>query len=177
VAIYEIVRIVALWNGSIAWFAQRLGPDWNMTYRVIPYVLGVVCRWAAVAASSGLERSRVVWVLAPLRLFLRFRSSAGHRAGGVLDIGFALNRVAIFSGVSIVLVGAFMLFEWAIGSWLQQQSHTTSLVVGAATAFVTDPVVLMDRTVSVLERHADASFARLAIGNGDGMPALAKTIR
>jgi hypothetical protein len=27
----------------------------------------------------------------------------------VLDIGFALNRVAIFSGVSIVVVGAFML--------------------------------------------------------------------
>lgn len=35
-AIYEIVRIVALWNGSLAWVAQSLGPDWNMTYLVIP---------------------------------------------------------------------------------------------------------------------------------------------
>jgi len=127
----------------------------------------------------------------------------------VLDIGFALNRVAIFSGVSIVVVGAFMLFEWAIGSWLQRQSHTTSLVVGAGVAlllgfsirfvhdrvehvldrvffrkrhedeeairrfareaaFVTDPVVLKDRTVEVLKRHADASFAELALGNGNG---------
>lgn len=126
----------------------------------------------------------------------------------VLDIGFALNRVAIFSGVSIVVVGAFMLFEWAIGAWLQQQSHTTSLVVGAVVAlllgfsikfvhdrvehvldrvffrkrhedeeairrfareaaFVTDPALLVNRTVDVLERHADASFARVALGNGD----------
>lgn len=245
IAIYEIVRIVALWNGSLAWVAQSLGPDWNMTYLVIPYALVVVCGWAAVAASSGLERSRVVWVLAPLMIFClsealtgivpTLSSSAQHGAAlvlgyafanlgvflaplgmtyallnrRILDIGFALNRVAIFSGVSIVLVGAFMLFEWAIGSWLQQQSHTTSLVVGAAVAlllgfsirfvhdrvekvldqvffrkrhedeeairrfareaaFVTDPVVLMDRTVSVLERHADATFARLAIGNGHG---------
>lgn len=126
----------------------------------------------------------------------------------VLDIGFALNRVAIFSGVSIVVVGAFMLFEWAIGAWLQQQSHTTSLVVGAVVAlllgfsikfvhdrvehvldrvffrkrhedeeairrfareaaFVTDPALLVNRTIDVLERHADASFARVALGNGN----------
>jgi len=127
----------------------------------------------------------------------------------VLDIGFALNRFAIFSGVSIVIVGAFVLFEWALGSWLQEMSHTTSVAVGAGVAlllgfsvrfvhdrvehvldriffrkrhddeeairrfareaaFVTDRAVLMERTVDVLERHAEASFARVALGDGDG---------
>jgi hypothetical protein len=127
----------------------------------------------------------------------------------LLDIGFALNRVAIFSGVSIIVVGSFMLIEWALGSWLQQTSHTTSLVVGAAVAlllgfsirfvhdrvehvldrvffrkrhedeeairrfareaaFVTDSSVLMERTADILKRHADASFARLALSNGNG---------
>jgi hypothetical protein len=127
----------------------------------------------------------------------------------VLDVGFALNRVAIFSGVSVVIVGAFVLFEWALGSWLQKSSHTTSIAVGAAVAlllgfsirfvhdrvehvldrvffrkrhedeeairrfgreaaFVTDPFVLAERTVDVLEQHADASFARLALSNGNG---------
>lgn len=54
----------------------------------------------------------------------------------VLDIGFALNRVAIFSGVSLVIVGTFVLIEWALGTWLQEASHTASLVVGAAVALL-----------------------------------------
>lgn len=244
-AIFGIVRIVALWNGTLPWVAQGVGPEWNMTYGAIPYALAVVCGWAALAAARGAERSRIAWVIAPLMIFYvtemmlyvapailpsEQHGNALIAAYGfanlgsvlaplgmtyallnrrVLDIGFALNRVAIFSGVSIVVVGAFMLFEWAIGSWLQEQSHTTSLAIGAAVAlllgfsirfvhdrvehvldrvffrkrhedeeairrfareaaFVTDPAVLTSRTVAVLERHADASFARLALGNGNG---------
>jgi hypothetical protein len=34
-------------------------------------------------------------------------------------------------------------------------------------AFVTDPALLVNRTIDVLERHADASFARVALGNGN----------
>lgn len=244
-AVFMIVRLVALWNGSIPWVAQGVGPEWDMEYGAIPYGLAIACGWAALAAANGAERSRIAWILAPLIVFYvvegilyvvpALSSSAQHGSAlvisygfanfgvflaplgmtyallnrRVLDIGFALNRVAIFSGVSIVVVGAFMLFEWAIGSWLQRQSHTTSLVVGAAVAlllgfsirfvhdrvehvldrvffrkrhedeeairrfareaaFVTDPVVLIDRAVEVLERHADASFAQLALGDGDG---------
>ncbi len=244
-AIFGIVRIVALWNGSLPWVAQGVGPEWNMTYGAIPYALAVVCGWSALAAARGAERSRIAWIITPLMIFYvaemmlyfvpamlpselhgeALIASYGFANFGsvlaplgmtyallnrrVLDIGFALNRVAIFSGVSIVVVGAFMLFEWAIGSWLQGQSHTTSIAIGAAVAlllgfsirfvhdrvehvldrvffrkrhedeeairrfareaaFVTDPAVLVDRTVEVLERHADASFVRLAIGNGDG---------
>lgn len=244
-AIFGIVRIVALWNGSLPWVAQGVGPEWNMTYGAIPYALAVVCGWAALAAARGEERSRIAWIIAPLILFYVAETglyfvgavlpsdlhgdalivSYGFANFGsvlaplgmtyallnrrVLDVGFALNRVAIFSGVSIVVVGAFMLVEWALSSWLQQQSHTTSVVVGAAVAlllgfsirfvhdrvehvldrvffrkrhedeeairrfareaaFVTDPALLVTRTVDVLERHADASFARLALSNGNG---------
>lgn len=244
-AVFEIVRLVALWNGSLPWVAQATGPDWNMTYGVTPFVLGIACAWASLAASHGAERSRVAWIVVPLTILFvgnglnfvipalwpnsqhgialvstyalanlgTFIAPLGMTYAllnrRVLDIGFALNRVAIFSGVSIVLVGAFMLFEWALGSWLQQTSHTTSLVVGAAVAlllgfsirfvhdrvehvldrvffrkrhedeeairrfareaaYVTDPDILTERTIDVLERHADASFARLALANGNG---------
>jgi len=244
-AVFMIVRLVDLWNGSLPWVAQGVGPEWDMEYGAVPYVLAIVCGWAALAAARGGERSRIAWTLAPLIVFYvaegmlyvvpALSSSAQHGSAlvvsygfanlgvflaplgmtyallnrRVLDIGFALNRVAIFSGVSIVVVGAFMLFEWAIASWLQRQSHTPSLAVGAAVAlllgfsirfvhdrvehvldrvffrkrhedeeairrfareaaFVTDPVVLIDRAVDVLERHADASFAQLALANGDG---------
>ncbi len=52
----------------------------------------------------------------------------------LLDIGFALNRVAIFSVVSLIIVGTFVLVEWAVGAWLQQTNHTASLLAGAAVA-------------------------------------------
>jgi hypothetical protein len=89
----------------------------------------------------------------------------------VLDIGFALNRVAIFSGVSIVVVGAFMLVEWALASWLERQSHTTSLAVGAALAlllgfsirFVHDRVEHVLDRVFFRKRHEDElAIRRLA---------------
>ena len=35
-------------------------------------------------------------------------------------------------------------------------------------AFITDPGLVIGRTVDVLESHADASFARLALSNGNG---------
>jgi hypothetical protein len=216
-----------------------------MSYGAIPYLLAILCAWAAVVAARGAERSRIAWIVAPLVIFYLTEAtvfvvpllwpSARHGSAlvmaygvsnigallaplgmtyallnrRVLDIGFALNRVAIFSGVSIVVVGAFTLIEWALGSWLQKSGHTTSIVVGAAVAlllgfsirfvhdrveqvldlvffrkrhedeeairrfareaaFVTDPAIVIDRTVEVLERHADASFARLALSNGNG---------
>lgn len=52
----------------------------------------------------------------------------------VLDIGFALNRALVFSAVSFVFVGTFLLVEWALGAWLSSASHTTNLLVGAAIA-------------------------------------------
>lgn len=52
----------------------------------------------------------------------------------IFDVSFALNRTAVFSGVSIVIVGTFVLVEWLLGGWLLGQSHTTNIVVGAALA-------------------------------------------
>jgi hypothetical protein len=244
-AVFESARLVALWNGSLPWVAQAVGPDWNLTYAVIPLVLAMACAWAALAAARGAERSRVAWIMVPLMTLFVAQAmlyitptlwpSSQHgnalitayaltNVGDilapvgmsyallnrrVLGIGFALNRVAIFSGVSAVIVGAFVLFEWALGSWLQETSHTTSIAVGAAVAlllgfsvrfvhdrvehvldrvffrkrhedeeairrfareaaFISEPAVLIERTIDVLERHADASFALLALSNGNG---------
>ena len=52
----------------------------------------------------------------------------------LLDIGFALNRAAVFSAVSVILVGTFMIVEWALGSWLASAGHVTSTAVSVALA-------------------------------------------
>jgi len=126
----------------------------------------------------------------------------------VLSAGFVLNRAAVFSGVSLIIVGTFMLLEWIMSRWLEGASHATSLAVNAAVAialgmsirfvhghvdrildtvffrrrhedehalrtfaheasFFTDPRVLMQRTVALLEKHADASFVHFVTNSGD----------
>ncbi len=54
----------------------------------------------------------------------------------MLDIGFIFNRAAVFSAVSIVLVGTFVLVEWLLSDWLHHASHTTSVVVSAGLALI-----------------------------------------
>lgn len=47
----------------------------------------------------------------------------------LIDIGFFLNRATIFTIVSAIVIGAFILAEWAAGTWLANTTHTTSVVV------------------------------------------------
>lgn len=52
----------------------------------------------------------------------------------LLDLGFVINRAAVFTGVSIVVVGAFVLAEWGLGEWFGSIGHATNLFVSAAVA-------------------------------------------
>ncbi len=54
----------------------------------------------------------------------------------VLDIGFVLSRTIVVAGVSLIVVAAFVLLEWALGSALVDVSHTTGVVANAALALV-----------------------------------------
>ena len=52
----------------------------------------------------------------------------------LIDVGFFLNRTVVFAIVSTIVIGAFVLVEWAAGAWLVNASHTTSVVVGMVVA-------------------------------------------
>lgn len=52
----------------------------------------------------------------------------------LIDVGFILNRTVVFAIVSTIVIGAFVLVEWAAGAWLVNASHTTSVVFGMAVA-------------------------------------------
>lgn len=52
----------------------------------------------------------------------------------LIDVGFILNRTVVFAIVSSIVIGAFILVEWAAGAWLVNESHTTSVIVGMAVA-------------------------------------------
>jgi hypothetical protein len=52
----------------------------------------------------------------------------------LIDVGFILNRTVVFAIVSSIVIGVFILVEWAAGAWLVNASHVTSVVVGMAVA-------------------------------------------
>lgn len=52
----------------------------------------------------------------------------------LLDLGFVINRAAVFTGVSIVVVGAFVLAEWGLGELFGSIGHATNVFVSAAVA-------------------------------------------
>jgi hypothetical protein len=90
----------------------------------------------------------------------------------LFDIRFIINRAAVFSTVSLILVGAFVLVEWLLTDWLRNASHASNLIAGACLALglglsvrmVHERVdTLMDRlffrqrheNVSAIERFAE----------------------
>lgn len=92
----------------------------------------------------------------------------------LLDIGFALNRAAVFSGVSLVIVGAFVLAEWALSEWFSGATHSQNIAINAALALVLGLSVRaihkrVDRVIDTVffrKRHDDEkairAFARSA---------------
>ena len=52
----------------------------------------------------------------------------------LFDVGFVLNRATVFAGVSTIVVGAFVLLEWALGKWFEDVNHGANVAVNAALA-------------------------------------------
>ncbi len=52
----------------------------------------------------------------------------------LIDIGFVLNRTLVFAIVSAIVVGVFVLAEWAASEWFVSASHTSSVVIGMLVA-------------------------------------------
>ncbi|HEY1977371.1 MAG TPA: hypothetical protein VGG89_12530 [Candidatus Baltobacteraceae bacterium] len=54
----------------------------------------------------------------------------------LFDVGFIINRAAVFTVVSTIVIGSFVLLEWALGKWFEDVSHATSIMLNAALALM-----------------------------------------
>jgi len=130
------------------------------------FLLSLGCVVAAIPQSPLKERQRLAWVVAGFAPFVVLDTITNATQGSFLgsgallaalnvsmffvpaaltyaalsrklfDIGFVLNRAAVFTGVSAVVVGAFVLLEWALGQWFEGESHATSLAINGGLALV-----------------------------------------
>jgi hypothetical protein len=69
----------------------------------------------------------------------------------VLDLGFVLSRTLVVSIVGLIVVVAFVLLEWVLGSVLTGVSHASGLIANAALALV------IGVSLNYIHKHVDRS--------------------
>jgi hypothetical protein len=157
----------------------------------------VASLFAALRASRHAERTRLLWGLAgvlPPLIWIFIVLAAGESISAtvfaivsslwwfatpailsysllnrrLLDIGFVINRAAVFTGVSLVVLGTFVLVEWLLTDWLRSAGHTTNVLVSGGVAlalglsirFVHGRVDLFVDRVFFRRRHEDEEALR-----------------
>ncbi len=152
--------------------ADRARLGW-VTASLAPFVLGSL----AVGLAYPYQPSWI-WVLFAISNVGLFLAPIGLTYALInrrlLDLTFVINRVAVFTGVSVVVVGVFVLLEWGLGEWLSSAGHRANLFVSAALALALGLSVraIHNRVEAVLDnvffrkRHEDErallTFAREA---------------
>lgn len=156
--------IAGLWFGTFdgySWLLAR--PALLAAVMVVPCTLPLVCALLAVRDARGSERARVAWATGSLAVLFLFGIATIQScvtsdlvvyywilnlswfiaplgliyallSRRLLDVGFVLNRVAVFTAVSLFVVGSFTLAEWALGGWLHSANRVTNVAVSAALA-------------------------------------------
>ncbi len=76
----------------------------------------------------------------------------------LIDVGFFLNRAAVFTIVTAIVIGAFVLAEWAANAWLTSVTHTTSAFVGMVVALALG--ISLQYIHKYVERFVDRVFFR-----------------
>lgn len=205
--------LVVIWSLLAAFAASRTAERTRLIWSlvgVLPFLL-----WSLVIIATGqrlpfavfVVGGSIFWFATPAILSY---SLLKHR---LFDIGFVVNRAAVFTGVSVVLLGTFVLVEWLLTDWLRDASHATNVLVSGGVAlalglsirfvhgrvdrvvdnvffrkrhedeeairtfareapYVTDPEVLLRRTIETLTRHTNAASVEVVLQCDENDPAI-----
>jgi hypothetical protein len=113
----------------VGWIVAAYGGSWLFWLLAGP--LGII--WQHV----GWDAFAFMWHLAAAAgLVLPLVLSYAALSRRLFDIGFIINRTAVFGVVSVVVIGLFVLLEWAIGKWFEGVSHATSLALNGVLVLI-----------------------------------------
>lgn len=130
--------LMAVLCGVLAIAASRGVERQRAVWTLVPlasffclFILGLI------ASSSSLSYSYTILVSLVTTLVLLTAPVALTYAAlsrRLIDVGFFLNRATVFTIVSAIVIGAFVLAEWAAGAWLAGTTRTASGIVGMVVA-------------------------------------------
>lgn len=104
---------------------------------IVPWCLGVIAENLLQALPT--YRNLPVYVEFIARFFellLPVTLAYALLVRRIFDIGFAMSRAAVYTIVSAVIVGIFVLAEWSLSEWTKSASHATNIAVSATLALL-----------------------------------------
>ncbi len=122
-----------------------------------------------IAAATGNNGQAVQYVLLTT-LVIPFGLANAIFRHRMLDITFVINRAVVYTFVSVVIVGSFILFEWLLGLLVEQNSRASvilqllaALALGLSTRFIHARIDQFVDNLFFRERHAaEAAIRRFA---------------
>jgi hypothetical protein len=137
----DILSITALLSTILAIVASRGAERQRAAWTLVPLTLllslpsWIVYQIFFSLAPPSYLVTNLYYILLSWTLFLApIALTYATLSRRLIDVGFVLNRAAAFSGVSIIVVGLFMLVEWVLGTWFGRVSHMTNVTISAALA-------------------------------------------
>ena len=135
--VYLIIFAFGMWHGVLDAYVPSTNSPLQLTQVLFTFGLPFICLGTAVAQSRGDERTRISWAAGPLAIYFlgqalgivaQFFNPVSFLANDIdnvslfimplgltyallssrlLDIGFALNRAAVFAATTLLLAGLF----------------------------------------------------------------------
>jgi hypothetical protein len=169
---YDVALVMATACSALAISASRGEERQRAVWALVPLALLFVAT-AITTFVSGTQSgygALVFWIA--LRNFFIFVVPIGltYAALGrrLLDVGFVVNRAVIFGIVSLIVVGSFILVEWAASEWLARTNHAApmaasmilALGLGLSMRFIHRHVDRLVDEVFFRKRHEDEAALR-----------------
>lgn len=152
--------------------AQRQRASWSIAGIALIFCVQPLTQYGQDVSTSYFEFLCFQFAQAGALLLAPIGLTYAMLSRRVFDTGFVLNRAAVFTGVSLVIVGIFVLAEWALSEWFSTASHTTNLAIGASLALILGLSVRAIHTR--VDRVLDAMFFRKRHADEQAIRALAR---
>jgi hypothetical protein len=135
---YAAASFMALVCCVLAIAASRGNDRQRAIWSLVPLaVLGVVqatYNFATLTVSSYAIGQDLLFVFYAIVAIVPVVLTYAAVSRRLIDVGFVLNRTVVFAIISAIVIGAFVLIEWAASAWLAGTTHATSAVIGMIVA-------------------------------------------
>lgn len=113
---------------------DRLRLAWLLAPTAIIYVIYLAYLFSSFV--PALNNDAIITIALVFQLVAPLGITYAMLNRRLLDIGFVLNRAVVYTGVSLVIVAAFVLLEWAFAEWFSAATHADNLIVSAVAALL-----------------------------------------
>ncbi len=148
--------------------AERQRAVWLLVPLAVMWLVDLANGFYVLLSSSYASTVITGWVIAVAYLVVPVVLTYAAVSRRLIDVGFVLNRTVVFAIVSTIMIGVFILAEWAASAWLAGAMHTTSadigivvaLVLGLSLRYIHRYVERFVDRVFFWKRHADEAALR-----------------